>query len=98
MTRLCKAQDEVLKTVNHLKTINVRVEWSCDETEKTATNREFSEDKGVTKVFGISMVHMQMYSQNEKGYKCILWQNPPSCSARYCRPIKFVFSKKQLLT
>ncbi|KAK9680914.1 hypothetical protein QE152_g38725 [Popillia japonica] len=34
VTRLCKAQEEVIKAVNNLKTINIIVKWGCDGAEQ----------------------------------------------------------------
>ncbi|GBL73785.1 hypothetical protein AVEN_230760-1 [Araneus ventricosus] len=42
------------------------------------------------------MVPIQIYSVNDQKIKKIVWQNPSPSFTRYCRPIKFMFSKETL--
>lgn len=93
--RLCKVQEDVLKTISNLKSLDIIVKWGCDGAEQSKYKQKFSEEHcSDENLFSISIVPIQMNSINEQGIKDIVWQNPSPASPRYCRPIKFVFAKE----
>lgn len=95
INRLCKVQEEVLKSIKDLKTLNIIVKWGCDGAEQNRYKQKFTgETCSDESLFSISMVPIQIYSVNEKKIKKVVWQNPSPCSTRYCRPIKFIFAKE----
>lgn len=93
--RLCKVQEEVLKTIKELRNLDIIVKWGCDGAEQNRYKQKFSEPHASDEsLFSISMVPIQMYAMNGQSSKQIVWQNPSTSSTRYCRPIKFVFAKE----
>lgn len=93
--RLCKVQEEVLKTMSDLKSLYIIIKWGCDGAEQNKYKQKFSEEHCSDKsLFSISMVPIQINAINEQSVKKIVWQNLSPASTRYCRPIKFVFAKE----
>lgn len=94
ITRLCKAQEEVLTTIGDLQSMEIIVKWGCDGAEQTKYKQKFSEEHcSDESLFSISIVPIQL-TMEENNIRKIVWQNPSPASTRYCRPIKFVFAKE----
>ncbi|GBL72728.1 hypothetical protein AVEN_127961-1 [Araneus ventricosus] len=93
--RLCKAQEDVLKSIRDLRTLDIIVKWSCYMSEQSRYKQKFSsENCSDENLYSISMVPIQIYSVNDQKIKKIVWHNPSPSSTRYFRPIKFMFVKE----
>lgn len=63
ITRLCKAQEEVLKSVTDLSGLAIIVKWCCDGAEQVRYKQKFTEEQSNDEsLFSISMVPIQLYS------------------------------------
>ncbi|KAJ8876445.1 hypothetical protein PR048_020890 [Dryococelus australis] len=85
---LCKMQEEVLKTINDMKSLDTLVKWGCDGGEENKYSNK--------SLFTISMVLIHKYTGNDQSEKIIVWQNPSSSSTSYSCLIKFLFAKESM--
>lgn len=94
LRRLCVAQEEVLLSIPGIEDVNAIIKWGCDGSEQSSYKQKFSEENtSDSSMFFISIVLLQLYATlNER--KVIIWNNPAPSSTRYCRPIKFLFTKE----
>lgn len=93
--RLIDAQYEVFKSFSAIQDeLSIIIKWGCDGAEQNRYKQKFSDDNmSDESMFSLSMVPLQLNSGAE-GRKHIFWQNPAASSTRYCRPIKFIFTKE----
>lgn len=92
--------------INHYdeidKEINFICKWGCDgssgynEYHQCFSNDNEAEHnrKSDASVFLFSLVPLRLTANNKKNNEqIILWENPKPSSIRYCRPIKFIYTK-----
>ncbi|GBM99502.1 hypothetical protein AVEN_119781-1 [Araneus ventricosus] len=95
--RLGKVQEDVLKSITDMRTLDIIVKWSCDRAQQIRCEQKFSsENCSDESLFSISMVPNQIYSLNDQKIKKIVWKNTSPSSTRYGRLIKFMFAKESL--
>lgn len=96
--RLCASINDVLKA--NLDSCNgnelqILFKWGCDGANQSPYKQNWSDERNSDEnLFSISLVPIQMYVNNFKGEKLILYQNPAPNSSRHCRPIKIMFAKE----
>lgn len=90
--RLCKLQEEVFM-LSSSKTFTLICKWGIDGSSGQSNYRQHSTSKQKdSSVLIISLVPLQLRdSQDETN---IIWQNRVPSSTRFCRAIKFIFSKE----
>ena len=96
VSRLCIAEKNALNDhIENLYDVNIIIKWGCDGSQQNRYKQSFSSGNcSDENLFAISLVPIQMYNVSNSQEKTILWQNPVPSSTKYCRPIKFVFTKE----
>ena len=102
--RICQSSEDVLLALPEDARSNLKLlsEMGCDGSGNQSSCKQ-------TRVQGKSddsallmtcVVPLQLFAEQEMeenlSKKLIVWQNPPTSSKRYCRPMKFEFTKETL--
>ncbi|GBM16426.1 hypothetical protein AVEN_94924-1 [Araneus ventricosus] len=72
----------------------VIMKWGCDGSEQNRYKQKFSEEIfSVESLLSICVVTLQIHSGTGDSQR-VTCKSPVSSSAKYCRPIKFIFAKE----
>lgn len=90
--RICKLQANVLTSVSSTRLV-LLCKWGIDGSSGQSNYRQVtSADKTDSSVIIICLVPLQLRDFEDETK--ILWENPVPSSTRFCRAIKFIFSKE----
>lgn len=83
----------VIKDIASCTSFTLITKWGCDGSSGHSTYKQAFSDSQLSdsSVFMVSMVPLEL---KMKDTEKIIWKNPHPASARYCRPIKFEFTKE----
>lgn len=93
--RLLEAQKEVFETYS-FKSLTLISKWGFDGSSgQSEYKMKFDDDIDCdSSIFMVSLVPIQLVTNDLQGEEKILWKNPRTSSTRYCRPIKFIFAQE----
>lgn len=93
-TRLMESLDPDLSDNNENNEVSLTFihKWGCDGSSGQSQYKQSFTEACISdnSIFMVSLVPLQL--QNENNY--ILWKNPHPSSPKYCRPIKFEYTKE----
>jgi hypothetical protein len=96
--RIFSLQDELVTSLPEgSKNFKMLCKWGCDGSSGQSSYKQRFFESGVddSSVFVLSLVPLQVYcTMASDDKKIIIWQNPAPSSTRFCRAIKFVFTKE----
>lgn len=91
--RLSEYLEEVLITIKEQERecLTLISKWGCDGSQQSQFKQKFESDiDSDSNIFQSCFVPLQLVCENGK----VLWRNPTPSSPRFCRPIRFRFTKE----
>lgn len=92
--RILEAQKEVIQGQGHASKIKLILisKWGFDGSSGLSEYKQKAGEVNDASVFMTSLVPIKLVSN--KNQDQILWQNPRTSSTRFCRPVRFQFTKE----
>lgn len=93
--RLSVALEEILCSLKpkERNSLKILCKWGCDGSQQAKYKQKFDDEEASdAHIFLSSFVPLRIFCDQD-GHK-VIWQNPTPSSPRYCRPIRFRFTKE----